>query len=312
MTRIFDCFTFHNEIDLLRLRMSLLGSVVDKFIVAEATVTHTGEPRDLILTDALRHELGPQLEVVVVADMPTGPDRWARENHQRRALSRGLERVGAREGDIIVLTDADEIPSPACVASLPCLLGSEPVELTMRYMQYKLNMEIARPWPLARAVRVSSHPLDLQSIREETQLSKLSDAGWHFTYLGEGERIRRKLHDFAHAELTGVFDTTWHVERCLRLHVDLLGRFPIRVVPRSHLPFEIANYFDHRPELWATELGQRDRMLAIAYRITTRYRSKLGARFCDEHPVLAFIPSSARLGWHKAAALTHAVWRGQP
>jgi hypothetical protein len=45
---VYDCFTFFNELDLLEIRLNTLDAVVDKFVIAEATRTHTGKHKDLV------------------------------------------------------------------------------------------------------------------------------------------------------------------------------------------------------------------------------------------------------------------------
>ena len=44
---IFDTFTFYNELDLLELRLNILGDVVDYFVINEATITFTGKTKPL-------------------------------------------------------------------------------------------------------------------------------------------------------------------------------------------------------------------------------------------------------------------------
>ena len=44
---IFDTFTFYNELDLLELRLNILGDVVDYFVINEANITFTGKPKPL-------------------------------------------------------------------------------------------------------------------------------------------------------------------------------------------------------------------------------------------------------------------------
>ena len=39
---IYDCFTFFNELELLELRWHELAGVVDRFVIVEATKTHSG------------------------------------------------------------------------------------------------------------------------------------------------------------------------------------------------------------------------------------------------------------------------------
>ena len=42
MGKIYDCFCFFNELDLLELRLNILDQYVDFFVLSEASVTHTG------------------------------------------------------------------------------------------------------------------------------------------------------------------------------------------------------------------------------------------------------------------------------
>ena len=42
---IYDCFTFFNEIELLKIRMNILNDVVDKFVIVEADKTLRGVPK---------------------------------------------------------------------------------------------------------------------------------------------------------------------------------------------------------------------------------------------------------------------------
>ena len=44
---IVDTFTFFNELDMLKYRLELLGPLVDKFVLVEATVSYRGLPKRL-------------------------------------------------------------------------------------------------------------------------------------------------------------------------------------------------------------------------------------------------------------------------
>ena len=46
--KVYDCFTFFNELDLLELRLSELNSVVDYFVIVEADKKHNGERKDFL------------------------------------------------------------------------------------------------------------------------------------------------------------------------------------------------------------------------------------------------------------------------
>ena len=45
--KIFDCFMYFDEDLLLDLRLNTLNDFVDKFIIIESTITHTGKPKSL-------------------------------------------------------------------------------------------------------------------------------------------------------------------------------------------------------------------------------------------------------------------------
>ena len=40
-----DCFTFFNELELLEFRLKLLDATVDRFVIAESNITHSGKPK---------------------------------------------------------------------------------------------------------------------------------------------------------------------------------------------------------------------------------------------------------------------------
>jgi beta-1,4-mannosyl-glycoprotein beta-1,4-N-acetylglucosaminyltransferase len=48
---IYDCFPFFNELELLELRLHELAPVVDRHVLVEATVTHSGQPKPLHFAD---------------------------------------------------------------------------------------------------------------------------------------------------------------------------------------------------------------------------------------------------------------------
>ena len=45
MSKIYDCFNFFNELDILELRLNTLYDHVDFFVIVESDVTHSGESK---------------------------------------------------------------------------------------------------------------------------------------------------------------------------------------------------------------------------------------------------------------------------
>ena len=44
---VYDCIPFFNELDILKLRLHILDPIVDQFVIEEATVTFSGEKKEL-------------------------------------------------------------------------------------------------------------------------------------------------------------------------------------------------------------------------------------------------------------------------
>jgi beta-1,4-mannosyl-glycoprotein beta-1,4-N-acetylglucosaminyltransferase len=294
MTRVFDCFTFHDEFELLRGRIALLDDVVDRFVIAEATTTFTGRARPLALTPEVVADLGSKVHVVVVSDAPSG-DPWGREHHQRNALAAGLRDLDVDADDLVLVSDIDEVPDPRVVTSLKAHPPTAPVALGMKWFNYCLNLIVDQQWSSGRASRWANVG-DPQQLRVAEHLGICENAGWHLSYLGGAERAKQKLADFSHQELAGLYDSEVHLDRCVRHHVDVLGRYVLRVIGHDEVPAVVCAEFAQRPEVWARPARRRDLLVARAYCLTTRERSRIGPDRCDRHPVLSFVAALGIVG----------------
>jgi len=126
--KIVDCFTFFNELDLLKFRLEELYDKVDHFVLIESTKTFTGQVKPLYysLNKDEFEKWNDKITHVVVTDMPISlpqykidelvalPEirniNWVREHHQRRSVAKGLSRLNLNFDDVIILSDLDEIP----------------------------------------------------------------------------------------------------------------------------------------------------------------------------------------------------------
>ena len=174
MSNIFDCFTFFNELDLLEIRLHEHAPVVNRFVLAEATRTHTGHPKPLYFQEN-RSRFAPFLDRithVVVDDLPLGgvleADNVRRENHQRNALARGLG--NARPNDYVIVSDVDEIIRAQAIREAVRRLGIIPAVhlFELRWFYYFLNFERPRSWiwngPRMGRMRHAWTPQGLRSI----------------------------------------------------------------------------------------------------------------------------------------------------
>lgn len=115
--RVYDCFTFFNELDLLEIRLNELDPVVDYFVLVEATKTFSGKQKPLYYNEnrKLFSQFSDRIIHVVVDDMPTviNNNRWPLETFQRKCIWRGLH--SCVSNDIVLISDVDEIPTAALV-----------------------------------------------------------------------------------------------------------------------------------------------------------------------------------------------------
>ena len=110
-----DSFGFFNELSTLNMRLHELNDFVDYFVLAESTVTFTGNPKPLFYKENKERFKAFHNKIIhiVIDDMPESNDAWDRENHQRTCLKRAVSLVpDICAEDIILVSDLDEIPNP--------------------------------------------------------------------------------------------------------------------------------------------------------------------------------------------------------
>ena len=95
---------------MLDIRLRELDTVVDRFVLVEATRTHSNRPKPLYYAEnrARYAAFADKIIHVVVEDTPDTTNAWAIERFQRDCILRGLH--NCRPDDIILMSDVDEIP----------------------------------------------------------------------------------------------------------------------------------------------------------------------------------------------------------
>lgn len=275
--KIYDCFTFHNELDLLELRFRELYDTVDQFVIVEAKQTFTGAPKPLHFMEE-RHRFLPFLDkvkLVVAPDFPETDNPWVRERAQRNAIALGLAEV--EPDDIVVVSDVDEILRARSVASLrdsPAMIAGFRVPLFYFKVNF-MNVEGENFSVFPVAVRgLMARMTTPQQIREsrgtldrytpETRppyVDILPHAGWHFSYIGDDAAIRHKIQSFSHQELNrdDILDGI-DVPRFLAEGSDLFNRPGYRwqaVELNDYFPANLLGERERWADFIAEEVGGR-------------------------------------------------------
>jgi beta-1,4-mannosyl-glycoprotein beta-1,4-N-acetylglucosaminyltransferase len=284
---IYDCFTFFNELELLELRLHELAGVVDKFVLVEATKTHSNKPKPLYFQENRSRfgEFQDKIIHVIADDLPEAKDAWVLENFQRNCIARGL--MNCRPEDFVLVSDLDEIPRaevvekmsreiPFCDGFFPNAihagLNSWPVKSVFHRKGFRRRLRHNHPFVWKFRQVLYRHFMNCRSVQPAfshgTRMLRFRDfscaeemrhsgykivenGGWHFSWMGGVRRIQQKLAAYAHQERNlPQLAEPGHIEQALnegRLFFD-------RDVPHEIVPLDnsFPRYLLEHPEKFST------------------------------------------------------------
>jgi len=235
--KVIDTFIFYNEIEMLKYRLEYLNDSVDMFVLAEATLTFTGKPKELYyqknkdLFEKYNHKI---LHIVVDMNYFMDPNinAWNREIYQRNYIKNGLDQLNLNDEDIIILSDVDEIPSVSAIEYLKTINYNDcncVFSLEQDFYYYNLNNIIDSKWYLSKTGFYKHFKnIQLHRFRVETPYGDykiINNGGWHLSYFGSPDFIKNKIMNFSHQELaTETFTNKEHISNCINNSKDLFNR----------------------------------------------------------------------------------------
>ena len=233
--KIYDCFPFFNELDLLEIRLNYLDPYVDYFVLCEAKVTFSGIPKKLFYEENkdLFKKFQHKIIHVVVDDTPAeliGVDPFKTDQHQRNSVIKGLQNCS--DDDIIITSDLDEFPNVERIKNIhefyePDMLFHLAQDMYYYYFNLREtsgkllshsgefgNIE-DKKWLGTKICNygfLKQHGVD--KLRHPTMREpgrRVTDGGWHFTYVGghkettAKQRVLLKIECAAHQEFNNSF-----------------------------------------------------------------------------------------------------------
>lgn len=210
--KVYDCFMFFNELDIVELRFEELYNTVDYFIISESNVTHAGNPKPYTFLDNWDRykKYHHKIRHIKVDDMPESFGGMDRDRYQRQSLEKGL--YDLNDDDLVIVSDLDEIPRAELVEMI-----KNDTNIYDRYMlnipqfRHRLNFMKVRDSHKYTNIIVTrgSSFTNPHAEREMTfpwmpkpnNCVYLEHGGWHFTWLGNDQDVINKLSNFAHTEL---------------------------------------------------------------------------------------------------------------
>jgi len=223
-SKIYDCFMFFNELEILNLRFEYLSPYVDFFVLVESRKTTQGNPKPLFYDkNKLKFKkYAHKIKHLIIDDFPKSIDSWSRETLQRNYAISALSKCD--DSDLILVSDVDEIPN---LSKIPKKLNDGVVyhflQDHFRYYAntYKENHII---WEGGTKIvtfkTIRDNLIDeafvkygetfkdefnlgasLSKIRLYRKTYLIYNGGFHFSYFGGISRILKKLESFPHEEL---------------------------------------------------------------------------------------------------------------
>ena len=229
--KIFDCFMYFDEEMILDLRLNILNSHVDYFIIVESRYNHKGERRKLLFNKEKFIKYRDKIIYLVHDEVPSKVKRindeddektqtnkyimnaLYRENAQRNYIINGLN--NANNEDIILISDVDEIPK---IDKFEFNKVNNKIILFRQDMfYYKFNLCLPNfKWTGTKACRKKDliSPQWLRNIKEKkypffrldtffsdkkyTDIKIVNDGGWHFSNIKTAKAIEHKLKSYLH------------------------------------------------------------------------------------------------------------------
>ena len=235
--KIFDCTTFYSEHLMMDLRFNILNEYVEKFIVCESTISHSGKKKKLNFDINNYPKFKDKISYIIIDEEPEdiiGLKNGLAKPHEKRSDS--LKRINlsydymikaidkASDNDLIILSDNDEIPN---LKSKQFKNSTKNIIIFKQlFFYYKLNLLYDLiPWYGSKAAKKKNlvsmswlrnlknkkYPFwridTLFSNTRYINLEIINDGGWHFTNIMTAEKLYEKLTNFGHHdefELSGM------------------------------------------------------------------------------------------------------------
>ncbi|KAI5301179.1 hypothetical protein KEM56_001905 [Ascosphaera pollenicola] len=234
--KVYDLFLINTELDWLEIRLNELSPYVDYFVVVEASTTFTYLPKPLHLKENWDHFKPWHHKMIHHVVEGTGPDAltaWDHETWQRNSMltqvfPRLVEEGGPKSpeiGDVLVVSDLDEIPRPETLMLLRSCHFPRRTNIRSRFYYYSWQWLHRGPdWEHPQATFYDG-------------AGTLPPHDLRMNYAGSGlfTNILRRL-----TPVADLWNASWHCSSCF----NSIAEMQTKIASFSHMAFNIPEFTD--------------------------------------------------------------------
>ena len=221
---------------MLAFRLEELYDIVDYFVIVELTKTHTGKDKELYFEnnkklfekymDKIIHVIEP-----VPNNLITGED-WIIEFYHRKCISKGIDRLNLENGDLLIISDADEIINREVLKDFRKTGINQMYKPYLHIYYYNLRCKLTggnrTKWKKTKIVDYKTYcktyKCDCQKIRDSEYAKKIENGGWHFSFFGNVGQIQDKINNVSEHNLFNDKKSIEHINSCIENNRDILHR----------------------------------------------------------------------------------------
>jgi beta-1,4-mannosyl-glycoprotein beta-1,4-N-acetylglucosaminyltransferase len=164
------------------------------------------------------------IQALTTSNVPKGELHWLKEFYQKEYIRFAIENAGADYNDLIFVTDLDEIWNPELDYSE--IEDDKIYKLKQLAYSGYMNVRSSEAWAgtlLTKYTNIEGACLNHLRTPSKTKYEYINNGGWHFTFMGGEDQIKKKLDAYGHQEYNND-NIKDNVANLLKEGRDVLGR----------------------------------------------------------------------------------------